>query len=137
MDLPTLIKYDAIFVAGDIVDNKILIEYVKSGGNVFLAGGTGWGGPIEEAKRWNTFLGEFDLKFADVYNGISGNLSPNQTHPLFVGIAPNLNGMQKTIEDLLTQVKTLQTNHDDLSARYNRVVANLAKHSKQIPNWEA
>jgi hypothetical protein len=136
IDLQTLSKYDIIFVAGESIDNNILIEYVKKGGNVFLSGGTGIGGAQAEADRWNTFLGTFDLKFANVYNGIMGNISPNISHPIFAGMVPNLDGMQKTIEDLITQIKTLQINHKDLLDRYNRVVANLAKHNKQLPNWE-
>jgi len=86
IDLPTLSQYDGIFLAGDLVDNQVLIQYVKNGGKVYLAAGTGWGGPQPEADRWNTFLGEFGLKFAGAYNGISGNLSPNQSHPLFTGV---------------------------------------------------
>ena len=86
IDLPTLSKYDGIFLAGDAVDNQVLIQYVKNGGKVYLAAGTGWGGPQPEADRWNTFLVEFGLKFAGSYNGIWGNLSPNQSHPLFAGV---------------------------------------------------
>ncbi|MBC1198209.1 hypothetical protein H0901_24010, partial [Microcystis aeruginosa BLCCF158] len=86
VDLPTLSKYDAIFLAGDAVDNQVLIQYVKNGGKVYLAAGTGWGGAQPEADRWNTFLGEFGLKFAGQYDGTAGNLSPNQSHPLFAGV---------------------------------------------------
>jgi hypothetical protein len=137
IDLPTLSKYDAIFLARDVVDNKILIQYVKNGGKIYLAGGCGGGAEAAvEANQWNTFLSEFDLRFANVYNRIIGNISPNISHPLFEGMVPNLNGMQKAIEDLMTQVKTLQISHKDLSDRYNRVVANLAKHNKQLSNWE-
>ena len=136
IDLPTLSQYDAIFVSGDGVDQKVLIDYVKGGGKVYVAAGTGWGGPEAEANRWNTFLAEFDLKFVGSYNGISGNLSPNQLHPLFSGMVPNLDGIQKTIDDLNTRLRALEVNHKNLSDRYSRVVANLAKHSKQMPNWE-
>ena len=86
VDLATLSKYDGIFLAGDPVDNQVLIQYVKNGGKVYLAAGTGWGGAQPEADRWNTFLGEFGLKFAGQYDGTSGNLSPNQSHPLFAGV---------------------------------------------------
>ncbi|MBE9233459.1 hypothetical protein IQ231_17735, partial [Cuspidothrix issatschenkoi LEGE 03284] len=86
IDLPTLSKYDGIFLAGDVVDNQVLIQYVKNGGKVYLAAGTGAGGPQQEADSWNKFLGEFGLKFAATYNGVGGNLSPNQSHPLFVGV---------------------------------------------------
>ena len=86
VDLATLSKYDGIFLAGDPVDNQVLIQYVKNGGKVYLAAGTWWGGAQPEADRWNTFLGEFGLKFAGQYDGTSGNLSPNQSHPLFAGV---------------------------------------------------
>ena len=136
IDLSTLSKYDAIFVAGDVVDNRVLIQYVKNGGNVYLAAGTGWGGAESEANRWNTFLGEFDLKFSGVYNGISGNISPSQSHPLFVGMVPNLDGLQKAIDDLNSRLKTLEASHKDLSDKHARLTSNLGIHSKQFKKWD-
>jgi hypothetical protein len=43
-DLPTLLQYEGVFLAGNAVDNQVLINYVNNGGNIYLAGGTGWGG---------------------------------------------------------------------------------------------
>ena len=136
IDLPTISNYDAIFVAGDEVDNQVLIQYVKNGGKVYLAAGTGWGGAEAEANRWNKFLGEFNLKFSGVYNGISGNISPNQSHPLFKGIVPSLDGIQKTIEDLNTRLKTLEASHKDLSEKHTRLIFNLGNHDKQFVKWD-
>lgn len=104
IDLPTLSKYDGIFLAGDAVDNQVLIQYVKNGGKVYLAAGTDVRGSLEaaqaEADRWNTFLGEFGLKFARSYNGIKGNLSPNQSHPLFAGVKSLYSDNGNSITDL-------------------------------------
>lgn len=82
-DLSTLLTYDGIFLAGDAADNDVLIDYVNAGGNVYLAGGTGWGGSLAEANRWNTFLGDFGLAFGPTYNGVIGNIAINSTHSIF------------------------------------------------------
>jgi hypothetical protein len=86
LDLPTLLTYDGIFVGGNAADNQVLIDYVKAGGNVYLSGGTGFGGAQAEANSWNTFLNAFGLKFQDVYNGIYGNQTINSSHPIFTGV---------------------------------------------------
>ncbi|MFM6138143.1 MAG: hypothetical protein ACKPCP_29050, partial [Sphaerospermopsis kisseleviana] len=70
INLETLEKYDGIFIGGDLVNNQVLIEYVKNGGKVYLCAGTGQGGAQVEANNWNTFLAAFGLKFQGVYNGI-------------------------------------------------------------------
>lgn len=85
-DLATLSSYDAIFLAGDAADNSVLIDYVNAGGNVYLAGGTGWGGSLAEANRWNTFLNNFGLGFGTSYNGVTGNIAINSTHQIFNGV---------------------------------------------------
>ncbi|MFM6107462.1 MAG: LamG-like jellyroll fold domain-containing protein, partial [Sphaerospermopsis kisseleviana] len=36
INLETLEKYDGIFIGGDLVNNQVLIEYVKNGGKVYL-----------------------------------------------------------------------------------------------------
>ncbi len=78
-----LLNYDGVFLAGDDADNTVLTDYVNAGGNVYLAGGTGWGGAVAEADRWNTFLGDFGLGFGASYNGVSGNIAINSAHPIF------------------------------------------------------
>ena len=86
-DLSTISQYNAIFLSGNAVDNQVLIDYVKNGGNVYLAGGTGWGGSQAEANQWNIFLNYFGLSFnGSSYNGISGNILINSTHSIFDGV---------------------------------------------------
>jgi len=84
--LATLLSYDGVFLAGNPVDNQVLIDYVNAGGNVYLAGGTGWGGPFAEAAQWNTFLNAFGLGFGAPYNGVGGNIAISSTHPIFVNV---------------------------------------------------
>ena len=84
--LANLLKYDAIFLAGNFADNVILIDYVNSGGNVYLAGGVGWVGAVEESKQWNTFLNTFGLNYGDYYNNVHYVLPVTSTHPIFDGV---------------------------------------------------
>ena len=86
-DLATLREYDGIFLAGDAADNNVLIEYVKDGGCVYLAGGTGWGGYDAEANRWKAFLNAFGLKFSPKANGVGGNQTINSEHPILAGVS--------------------------------------------------
>lgn len=86
-DLETLKQYNGVFVGGNALDNKVLIDYVKAGGNVYLMGGTSFGGYEDEAKRWKTFLNEFGLEFAPWHNGIHEAARViNSTHPIFAGV---------------------------------------------------
>jgi hypothetical protein len=91
-DLDTLLTYDGIFISGDFIDNYLLIQYVNSGGNVYLAGGSG-DIASNEANQWNTFLGFFGLAFApvsssdpDEYNNIYGTIDIDSTHSVFEGV---------------------------------------------------
>jgi hypothetical protein len=84
--LATLQGYDAVFLAGTVFDNNALIQYVNGGGNVFLEGGTGEGGAVAEAARWNTFLNAFGLGFGNFYNGVQGNIPISSSHPIFAGV---------------------------------------------------
>lgn len=85
-NLATLSAYDGVFLAGNAVNNSVLIDYVNAGGNVYLAGGTGVGGSVAEANQWNTFLNNFGLGFGTSYNGVGGNIAINSTHPIFNGV---------------------------------------------------
>jgi len=86
-DLPTLLGYDGIFLAGNAADNAVLINYVNAGGNVYLAGGTGaGGGAAAEAAQWNTFLNTFGLGFDTSYNHIIESTPINSLHPIFAGV---------------------------------------------------
>jgi len=87
--LPDLSQFDAVFLAGNVVDNQTLIDYVNSGGNVYLAGGTGvffFPTAFDEAAAWNTFLNAFNLNFGAPYNGVGGTLPITSTHPIFDGV---------------------------------------------------
>lgn len=88
-DLPTLLSFDGIFLAGPGpgIDTSVLIDYVNAGGNVYLAGGTGrfTGGAPAEAAFWNPFLNAFGLGFGSPYNGRQGALPISSTHPIFDG----------------------------------------------------
>jgi hypothetical protein len=86
-DLATLSAYDAVYLAGNVANNQVLIDYVNGGGNVYLAGGTGWGGPLNEANSWNTFLNEFGLGFGTFYNGVCCNMATISTHEIFDGVS--------------------------------------------------
>jgi len=81
-----LLAYDAVFLAGNAADNNVLIDYVKSGGGVYLAAGTGAGGAAGEAAQWKTFLNAVGLKLEPVYEGTSGNFAPPQEHPVLKGV---------------------------------------------------
>lgn len=86
--LDNLLQYDGVFLAQNAADNTVLIDYVNAGGNVFLEGGTGWGGPSGEAARWNTFLNAFGLQFEGIsYNGVIGLRPITSTHPIFAGVS--------------------------------------------------
>ena len=85
-DVNTLSAYDGIFLAGYSANNQVLIDYVNNGGNVYVAGGTGLGGSVDEAARWNTFLNAFGLGFGNFYNGVVGNIAINSAHPIFANV---------------------------------------------------
>ena len=85
-DLPTLLEYDGVFLAGNAADNQVLIDYVNHGGNVYLAGGTGLGSQNAEALRWNTFLNAFGLAFSTFDNFDVGSIPISSTHPIFAGV---------------------------------------------------
>lgn len=84
--LSYLQSFKGVFLAGNGIDNQLLIDYVNGGGNVFLEGGTGLGGAAAEAAQWNTFLNAFGLGFGSVYNGVGGNIEINSSHPIFAGV---------------------------------------------------
>lgn len=84
--LENLQTYDGVYLAGNAADNNVLIEYVRSGGCVYLAAGTGWGGAVAEARRWKPFLNAFGLKYNERYDGVNGEIAANVDHPLFEGV---------------------------------------------------
>jgi hypothetical protein len=87
-DVATLSAYDGVFLAlPPTVDQSVLTDYVNSGGNVYINGGTGVGGPVFEAAAWNTFLNAFGLNFASTYNGIGGNIPISSSHAVLAGVS--------------------------------------------------
>lgn len=86
-NVPTLLTYDGVFLAGNHADNNVLIDYVRAGGNVYLAGGTGQGGSAAEAGRWKTFLNAFGFRFDSRYNGVSGARPVQGDHPILAGVS--------------------------------------------------
>lgn len=83
--------YDAVFLAGDsltFAEEIALILYVKAGGGVYIAAGTGTivGGAAGEAAQWNVVLSGFSLHLAPVYYGIDGNFAPDGFNPLFFDV---------------------------------------------------
>jgi hypothetical protein len=89
-DVPTLLGFNGVFLAlPSPVNNAVLTAYVNAGGNVYIAAGTGYGGPAAEAEGWNSFLNSFGLQFdGSAYNGIT-TIVPIQNpfgHPVLNGV---------------------------------------------------
>lgn len=84
-DLPTLLTFGGIFLAGDMVDNSVLISYVEAGGNVYLASGSSVSAQAE-ANNWNQLLNYFGLEFVVSFNGITEASTINSPHPIFSGV---------------------------------------------------
>lgn len=85
--ITNLLKYDAVFLAGNAVDNEVLIDYVRLGGGVYIAGGTGWYGAITEVSQWSAFLNAFGLRFLPYYDySWWGYLTVGSASPLFAGV---------------------------------------------------
>jgi hypothetical protein len=82
--------FDGLFLGGKYLnaeETDTLIDYVYKGGNVYIAGGTRFGGPDREADAWDAFLGEFGMAFQPEYNGIHGNIPVGGTdNLLFAGV---------------------------------------------------
>ncbi len=87
-DLATLQGFDGIFLAGNLLDDtqiNTLKEYVRRGGNVYLAGGTSTGSSVPDS--WNRFLNDSNLAFRRSVNGIGGNINvTSASHPIFDGV---------------------------------------------------
>ena len=87
--LANLSAYDGLFLGGDYLtagELGVLSSYIAGGGNVYIAGGTGAGGPAGEAAAWNSFLAPFNVQMGSPYNGVSGNTAVSGD-PLFAGVA--------------------------------------------------
>ncbi|GBL15644.1 hypothetical protein MTo_02959 [Microcystis aeruginosa NIES-1211] len=103
--LETLQQYDGVFLGGSPVDNQVLIDYVNSGGNVYLMAGTGITGSFDsitsEANAWKDFLNNFGLSLANQWNEFYGNIPINpSSHPILANIDQLYQQYGQTIIDL-------------------------------------
>ena len=84
-------SYDAVFLSGNTPPAGYaadLTNYVSAGGSVYIAAGTGIGGPAVEAALWNGFLNGFGLALdGSAYNGCCGNDLTDGAHSLLSGVA--------------------------------------------------
>ena len=100
-EIENLHQFDAIFVGGFSVDNNVLIEYVNSGGSVYLAAGSGTTGgfdPVREAEAWREFANVFGFDFSEEYHiNAIGNVAIQNDHPLFIDVDHLANGNGQTI----------------------------------------
>ena len=84
-DLLTLSSYDGIFLAlgADGYDANVLADYVNSGGNVYIAGGTS-SNAAGTAGILNPFLNQFGLGFeSSIIPGGGYNEVITSSHPIF------------------------------------------------------
>lgn len=81
----TLSAYDGVLLGSFrySYDAAVLTSYVDSGGNVYIAGGTGT--PNEDS-IWDAFTQGFGLDFGPSYNGIQGLFPISSANPLFAGV---------------------------------------------------
>jgi hypothetical protein len=82
LTLQQLQKYNGVFLAGTRADTSVLIDYVRSGGNVYVAGGTG----RNDAELWNKFLDPFGLRFEHHDNRMTGPVRISSPSPLFADV---------------------------------------------------
>jgi len=124
--LANLLTYDAVYLAGGAfaANDAILSAYVNAGGGVFIAGGTGAGGPAAEAALWNGFLGGFGLALdGRNYNGVSGNIAVTGSHPILAGVAQLFYNNGNTVIDLGTNPNASIVEGNGLIGVYDNVGA--------------
>lgn len=83
-----LLAYDGVIAGGNVANNDVLLDYVKSGGCVYLFAGTAAGGSATaEAAMWKTFLNAIGFKFETEYDMSSVNCAPlTVDHPITRGV---------------------------------------------------
>ena len=96
--LTNLLTYDAVYIGGDVVDTNLLIQFVETGGYVYIfSGGT------SANDTWNGFVGHFGLQFAGSTSG-SFDYPIASSHPIMAGVSQlyALNGVGNgsTVVDL-------------------------------------
>lgn len=93
--LGSFLQYDAVFLAGNSVDNALLADYVRAGGNVYIGAGTSDNN--DDDSKWDAFLTQFGLRLESL-NFLNGSPPISSAHPLFQGVASlyHLNGNDVT-----------------------------------------
>lgn len=84
--LESLRGHDALFVAGDSVDNDVLLSYVWEGGNVLLLAGTGIEHHVIEGRRWARFLDAFGINVALNYDMVEDVVPIRSDHVVLSGV---------------------------------------------------
>lgn len=145
--LDVLKKYDGIFLMGNAANNSVLIDYVKSGGCVYLAGGTGAGGAAAEARRWKTFLNAFGFKYDASYNRVGGKIKITHDHPIFDGVGALYSNNGNSITDIDPDApeNTILVNHArgglfavyDLALAQSRVVISGINYDGAVKRTES
>jgi hypothetical protein len=121
--------FNAIFVAEqypaiNFLNNNAMINYVNSGGGVYLAGGVGPDPGVESA-GWSTFLNHFGLAFATQYNGLT-NVPITSSNPIFAGVTSLNCGDGQSIIDLGTNPNAQIVQFDGNQGVYATVSVNSA-----------
>lgn len=81
--------FDAIFLAGSLFSatTSDLVDFVNSGGGVYIAAGTASSNPGLAASLFNPFLNTFGLEYANTHEFPPGNDAiDNPANPLFAGV---------------------------------------------------
>jgi hypothetical protein len=92
------LQYVGIFLAGSTEDDfnnpspvtppapQVLIDYVKAGGNIYIASGTDPDLPQAETQQWNQVLNACGLQLNAALNNINQIVPINSLNPLFEGV---------------------------------------------------
>jgi hypothetical protein len=127
-DLATLKQYDGIFLLVAPADNNVLIDYVESGGNVYLAY-SGDGSQLD--KQYDTFVNHFGLGLGTINNGIAGNVAISSSHPIFSNVDHlyNVNGSDIVDLDPADPRQTVLVSQSDhgLYAVFDGGISNFAQ----------
>ncbi len=121
LDAVALNGFDAVLVGGlYTVDTLALSAFSNSGGGVYIAAGTGRGGPSGEANAWNGFLQQFGLAYNTTsYNGITGDFALTG-HPVFNGVSTLYFDNGNTVIDLASASADQQVFGNGLIGIYDR-----------------
>lgn len=105
-DIGALARYDGIFLVGripwsieDAGTALLLTNYVRQGGNLYVAAGTAT--HASEVEAWNAALSPFGLGFAVEYNGTPQEVYPiDSVHPVLSGVTGLYHLLGNSIIDL-------------------------------------